>query len=209
MLRTASAVLLLAALAVTVAGKQGSIPPNVALSVRVPAHRQECFYEDVNAARTKVFFHFMVTNGGNLDIDVHVYGPDSNLIWSTEREQEQRILFKSKLPGAHKFCFSNKMSTVLLKTVAFSIQVGDPSEGTQAHPVDPMEKSLIHIAEAITEVRNEQNYLTTRERLHRDTTESTNTRVMWFSVGEVALIAGIGALQIMYLKAAFEKRRNV
>ena len=55
-----------AVLLVLVSQIVGSIAPNTALAVKVPAHKDECFYEDVKAAGTKVYLHFMVTTGGAL-----------------------------------------------------------------------------------------------------------------------------------------------
>lgn len=203
------AIVFLVALVAFAAIAEGTIASNVALSVRLLAHKDECFLEDVPAAGTKVYLHFMVTSGGQLDVDASIFGPDSQLIWSADKEREARVLFKARLPGVHKVCFSNKMSTVTAKTVAFNLQVGDPAEDSKGHSVDPMERSIIHIAEGLTEIKNEQNYLRTRERIHRDTVESTNSRVMYWSVAEIALILAMGIGQVLYLKRCFETRRNV
>ena len=198
-----------AVLLVLVSQIVGSIAPNTALAVKVPAHKDECFYEDVKAAGTKVYLHFMVTTGGALDIDASIYGPDTGLIWSTEKERESRVLFKAKLPGQHKFCFSNKMSTITVKTVAFTIQAGDAAESTADHNVDPMERAILHISQGVSEIKNDQQYLRTRERVHRDTAESTNTRVLLWSLAEVSLIVFMGFGHLWYLKRLFESRRAV
>jgi hypothetical protein len=195
--------------AVFAAVASGFVAQHTALSVRIGAHRDECFYEDVTSANTKVFFHFAVTNGGALDIDAAVYGPDGQLIWSCDKEIEGRILFKSKMPGPHKFCFGNKMSSVTTKTVAFAIQSGERAELDGKRTSDPMQKALGHIADGLTEIKNEQNYLRARERIHRETAESTNTRVLTWSFLEMLLIVGLSGAQIMYLVSRFEKRRNV
>lgn len=180
-----------------------------AVAIRIPAHKDECFFEDVPAAGTKVYLHYMVTSGGSLDIDAAIYGPDQGLIWNAEKERETRVLFKSRLPGMHKFCFSNKMSTLTTKVVGFSVQVGDPADSTKDHNVDPMERSIIHIAMGLNDIKTEQLYLRTRERVHRDTVESTNTRVLLWSVVEIALIVFMGVGHIWYLRRLFESRRAV
>ena len=196
------------------------IPANTAVVVRVNAGKDECFYEYVRVAGTRVFFHFEVTGGGQLDIDAAVHGPDGGLVWSSEKEHEARILFKAPLGGAYRFCLSNKMSTITSKTVALSIQAGDPGSGranghsgtgvgTGTLSSDPVERMAMQVAEGLTELRNEQQYLKTRERIHRDTVESTNTRIMIYSVAEVLLILLVGVAQLWYLKSCFDKRRSV
>lgn len=184
------------------------VAPHAALSVRVLAHKDECFFEDVPAAGAKVFFHFVVTNGGALDIDSAVYGPDGQLVWSSDKELESRILFKAKLPGPHKFCFSNKMSTVTLKTVMFSVQVGDVQSVTD-RSADPVQGALTQISDGLTEIKNEQTYLRARERIQRDNVETTNTRVVLWSLLEIGLIVALAGGQLAYLMSRFEKRRNV
>jgi p24 family protein beta-1 len=201
-----------------------AIPANTALTIQIQPHVDECFYEDVPAAGIRVFFHFEVTGGGQLDIDAYVHGADGNLIWSAEKVHEERILFKAPLGGAYRFCLSNKMSTVTVKSVAFSIQVSDKSgsqgswngqgkggrkPGSAATSQDPVERMAMQIAEGMTELRNEQNYLNVRERIHRDTVESTNTRIMIYSVAEISLIMVVGFAQLWYLKSCFDRRSIV
>lgn len=179
------------------------------VAVRVPAHKDECFFEEVPAAGVKVYLHYLVTSGGSLDIDASIFGPDHELIWAAEKERESRVLFKSRLPGTHKFCFSNKMSTLTAKVVGFNIQVGDPTDSTKDHEVDPMERAIVHVAIGLNDIKTEQTYLRTRERVHRDTVESTNTRVLLWSLAEVGLIVVMGVGHVWYLRRLFETRRPV
>eukprot|EP00672_Neobodo_designis_P018139 CAMPEP_0174854436 /NCGR_PEP_ID=MMETSP1114-20130205/31146_1 /TAXON_ID=312471 /ORGANISM="Neobodo designis, Strain CCAP 1951/1" /LENGTH=205 /DNA_ID=CAMNT_0016089129 /DNA_START=30 /DNA_END=647 /DNA_ORIENTATION=+ len=192
-----------------VSAVSGFVAPHTMLSVRVLAHKDECFYEDVNSAGTKVFLHFAVTNGGALDIDAAVYGPDNQLIWTADKEMEGRILFKAKIPGPHRFCFSNRMSTVSVKTVTFSVHVGDSAEAEEKLDKDPLQRSISHLKEGLTEIKNEQTFLRVRDRDHRTTAETINTRVMVWSIVEILIIVGLTAAELMYLVGRFEKRRNV
>ena len=54
-----------------------------------------------------------------------------------------------------------------------------------------------------------QRYMRTRERVHRDTTESTNARVQWWSVFETFVLFAMSLWQIVYLKRFFEVKRVV
>lgn len=181
-----------------------------AVAIRLAAHREECAYEEVASTGTKVYVHFLVTSGGAMDVDVTIYTPDNQIVWQAERSKESRVLFKARVAGTYRFCFSNKMSTITAKVVAFNILVGDPADVTsKTHQVDPMERSLVRISQGLQEIKNEQNYLRTRERIHRDTTESTNTRVLLMSVGEIAVIVLLGIGHVWYLRRLFESRRAV
>ena len=47
------------------------------------------------------------------------------------------------------------------------------------------------------------DYLRTREQKLRDTNESTNERVKWFAFGTMGMLVGLGAWQVVYLRAYF------
>jgi p24 family protein delta-1 len=49
----------------------------------------------------------------------------------------------------------------------------------------------------------EMEYLRGREQKLRDTNESTNERVKWFAFGTMGMLVGLGAWQIVYLRAYF------
>ena len=97
------------------------------------------------------------------------------------------------------------MSTLTHKTVTFDAEIGDPI----TKDMDPLEMSIIKVHEALEEVKQEQMYLRTRERVHRDMAEETNTRVLVFSILEVAMLLVLGLGQIVYLRQQFEVKRSV
>jgi hypothetical protein len=55
----------------------------------------------------------------------------------------------------------------------------------------------------VSEVVAELDYLRIREQKLRDTNESTNERVKWFAFGTMGMLVGLGAWQIVYLRAYF------
>jgi hypothetical protein len=78
-----------------------------------------------------------------------------------------------------------------------------------------MKKSLVLInwyhlvrklSEALTQVKDEQSYIVVRERVHRNTAESTNGRVKWWSMFQLAVVIGEGVFQVWWLKRFFEVR---
>lgn len=69
---------------------------------------------------------FEVIEGGFLDIDVKVSGPEGEEIITRERESNGKITFAASKTGAYTYCFSNKMSTMTPKGVMFSVDIGEP-----------------------------------------------------------------------------------
>lgn len=58
-------------------------------------------------------------------------------------------------------------------------------------------------------VKDEQEYIVIRERTHRNTAESTNERVKWWSVAQVIILFAVVAWQVYYLKVRPESLTTV
>jgi len=52
-------------------------------------------------------------------------------------------------------------------------------------------------------VKDEQEYIVIRERTHRNTAESTNARVKWWSILQTAVLFSVVAWQVYYLKVTY------
>jgi hypothetical protein len=55
-------------------------------------------------------------------------------------------------------------------------------------------------------VKDEQEYIVVRERVHRNTAESTNTRVKWWSIIQAIVLFAVVAWQVIYLKVCASRR---
>lgn len=177
-----------------------------ALSVQIDPHREECFFENMKRD-SKTGVYFQVSQGGFLDIDVSVTGPDGRLLHKVERETEGRFSFTAYEPGVYKVCFSNKMSTLTPKTVMFQISPGGKTEFAEFAKLDhlsPIEESLLRLADGLADIQNEQRYMRNRERVHRNTSESTNARVLWWSFFETVVLTGMTLWQVYYITRYFE-----
>jgi emp24/gp25L/p24 family/GOLD len=66
--------------------------------------------------------------------------------------------------------------------------------------VAPIEREIRLLAHGLTSVKDEQEYIVVRERTHRNTAESTNSRVKWWSILQTIVLFSVVAWQVYYLK---------
>jgi hypothetical protein len=126
--------------------------------------------------------------------------------------------------GKYTYCFSNEVWSSTSKEVSFNVHgiVYVPEEEVPANPlefegklhrINRLEATLMPIAvrqlsELLAQVKDEQSYIVIRERIHRNTAESTNGRVKWWSVFQMIVLVGEGVFQVWWLKRFFEVGKN-
>jgi hypothetical protein len=192
---------------------------NCGLVFQVEPKASECFFVDLTPGQ-KVSVPFFVTRGGLLDIDLRILGPQNEPISSGMQFESSTVDFTVRNQGPHQFCWNNEMARWTAKVVQFDVYVdGKPSslvgkEKMKAEPVtpgalSPLEMAVNRISDALNQIQKDQHFLRVRETAHRDTAESTNTRVLWYSVLESIVLIGISLGQVYYLRKFFEVKRAV
>jgi p24 family protein beta-1 len=118
------------------------------------------------------------------------------------------------------YCFSNEHWSATSKEVSFNVHgivyvpeaeaPSDPLEveGKQLVPTTLKRSLTLHLvrqlSELLAQVKDEQSYIVVRERIHRNTAESTNARVKWWSIFQMAVLVAEGIFQVWWLKRFFE-----
>ena len=87
-----------------------------------------------------------------------------------QRQKQGHFTVVAPKTGFYKLCFSNRMSSLSDKTVAFTTHVGDDlyREIAKQDHITPLENELTQLGDAIAAVEDEQRYMWSRERQTRD-----------------------------------------
>lgn len=177
-------------------------------NVLLPPYGRRCFFEELNKgdelAISYQFGNRDPQHNTQLTGDFIVLGPERNEILKTERDVSHGD-FSMIIPykGKYQYCFVNENSGINTKDVTFNIHgvvYIDPND-INANTLDGAVRSLNNLVHA---VKAEQSYIVIRERTHRNTAESTNDRVKWWSIFQVVVVIANSLFQVYYLKRFFE-----
>ncbi|KAG0233309.1 hypothetical protein BGW42_007507 [Actinomortierella wolfii] len=189
-----------------------------ALTYNVAAHERACFYIWAEEAGKKVAFYFAVQSGGSFDIDYEVRSPQDKVILSGEKERQGDFVITANHVGEYSFCFSNDMSTFAEKVIDFEItmeherrnlQVSESERGQGPNAqASAMDESVFRLSNEINHIDRIQKYFRTRENRNMATVVSTENRIFWFSVSELAMIVAMSALQVFVVRTFFSSSRR-
>ncbi|KAF8448543.1 emp24/gp25L/p24 family/GOLD-domain-containing protein [Terfezia claveryi] len=184
-------------------------------NVQLAAHSRECFHEDLHKD-DQMSVSFQVGDrefghSGNLDIDFWITDPKGSLQVNERAVSSGVHTFTVKHDGRHIYCFSNDNYSAASKEVSFNVHgvvyVPEPPPGSP--PSDPLEHEIRQLSELLSQVKDEQEYIVMRERNHRNTAESTNARVKWWSIFQLGVVTGNSAWQVWWIRRFFEVKRVV
>jgi len=151
---------------------------------------------------------YQVGEGGHLDIDFWLTDPEGTILTKHNRYSTGSTSITAEKDGRFEYCFSNQMSTMADKEVSFNVH-GIIYISEDDDIVAPVEREVRSLAIGLLTVKDEQEYIVVREKRHRDTAESTNDRVKWWSVLQAVVLFSVVAWQVYYLKSFFEVKRII
>lgn len=126
---------------------------------------EECFFEDLNPG-DQMTLTYQVGGGGNLDVDVILTDPNHDILFELQRKDTGTYSLTAAHSGRYTYCFSNKFSHVSDKTVSFNVHgiIYVPDDGEML----PIEREIRDLAAGLQAIKDEQEYLVIRERVHRN-----------------------------------------
>ncbi|KAI9839835.1 MAG: hypothetical protein M1819_000025 [Sarea resinae] len=181
-------------------------------NIQMRAHSRECFHEQLHKD-DKMTVTYQVGDrefggSGNLEIDFWIQDPGNGYVTHERSVSSGDHSFVAAMDGKYVYCFSNEQWAASSKEVSFNVH-GIVYVPEAEAPSDPLEAEVRQLSELLSAVKDEQGYIVVRERTHRNTAESTNERVKWWSIFQLGVLIGEGVFQVWWLKRFFEVKRVV
>jgi len=152
-----------------------------------------------------------------LALTVRVSDPEKRELLSKTMGASGRFAFTTQMGGEHKVCFSTNTSkwfgpsvkTRLHLDIEAGASANDYEEIAKLEQLNSMEIAIRRLNDRINQIRKEQSYQKGREIVFRNTSESTNARVMWWSILQLVVLVLTGVWQMKHLKSFFKAKKLV
>ncbi|KAI8388879.1 emp24/gp25L/p24 family/GOLD-domain-containing protein [Radiomyces spectabilis] len=132
---------------------------------------------------------------------------------------EFRNAFDTRSDGVVSICFTNQLqegfneAPQYTRTIELEFNVGaealDLKQIASSEKLGPLEIELRRLESIVKSIVGQMDYLKRREERMRDTNESTNERVKWFSLLSLFTLISLGVWQILYLRSFFRRKRLI
>lgn len=194
-----------------------------ALVFHIAIPEEQCLSEEVGAENVLVYARFNVTKipvGVSVDIRVTSTEDGGKKFVEEHREtissaKDGKFAFTSDASEEFKICFSSHgpAETKEHVEVAIDVRTGidakDYSTIAKQEHLSVLEVELKKLEDEVKQIIDEMVYMRNREEAMRNTNESTNARVLWFSVFSVAVLLSTAAWQVYHLKQYFKKKKLI
>ncbi|KAJ3343935.1 vesicle coat component [Gonapodya sp. JEL0774] len=155
-----------------------------------------------------------------IDIEIRDNSPHSNQYFKKgDANNDLKFSFTTHSHADVEFCFSNVLRDgvqphpALKRDIHLQVEVGieaeDMSEIAKTEKLRPAEVELRRMEGVVKEIVEEMEAMKEREAKMRDTNESTNDRVKYFSILSIVVLIALGVWQIWYLRRFFQTKKLV
>eukprot|EP00123_Amoebidium_parasiticum_P005453 comp16641_c0_seq1/m.14836 comp16641_c0_seq1/g.14836 ORF comp16641_c0_seq1/g.14836 comp16641_c0_seq1/m.14836 type:complete len:205 (-) comp16641_c0_seq1:230-844(-) len=191
------------------------LPSVYGVSFELEAGSTRCLRQSL-AKDALVKGDYKVSTVENQQINIKVQDEQGHTPFKKDNTQEGPLVFTADTKGNYEICFSSEIKqgspltkhecTLNLRT---GIEAKDYDQIQEAEKLQPLELELRKLEELAESIANDMAYMKQREAEMRDTNESTNARVLYFSMFSMFCLCGLAAWQVYYLKKFFQSKKLI
>ncbi|KAK9763367.1 p24 complex component [Basidiobolus ranarum] len=182
-------------------------------SIYVQPKSAECFFEELKKD-DKITISFEVGGAGHFAVDFQLTDPQGRVLQNLKDRPSGQVNIEVATPGKHVYCFQNEDSNMVENIVLWNIHGLEreqplPEKENNDGELTLIEVEVAKLTEGVNYIRDQQEYVVLREVDHRNTAESTNSRVKWWYVFQSGVLVAMCAFQIYYVKNFFESKQAI
>ncbi|XP_009992266.1 PREDICTED: transmembrane emp24 domain-containing protein 10 [Chaetura pelagica] len=140
-----------------------------------------------------------------------------HILYAKEDATKGKFAFTTEDYDMFEACFESKLPVgtgrmpdqLVVLDMKHGVEAKNYEEIAKVEKLKPLEVELRRLEDLSESIVNDFAYMKKREEEMRDTNESTNTRVLYFSIFSMCCLIGLATWQVFYLRRFFKAKKLI
>uniref|UniRef100_A0A8C4LZ77 Transmembrane p24 trafficking protein 10 n=1 Tax=Equus asinus TaxID=9793 RepID=A0A8C4LZ77_EQUAS len=189
----------------------------LAISFHLPVNSRKCLREEIHKDLLVTgAYEITDQSGGAGGLRTHLKITDSagHILYSKEDATKGKFAFTTEDYDMFEVCFESKGTgripdQLVILDMKHGVEAKNYEEIAKVEKLKPLEVELRRLEDLSESIVNDFAYMKKREEEMRDTNESTNTRVLYFSIFSMFCLIGLATWQVFYLRRFFKAKKLI
>ncbi|KAM4625446.1 transmembrane emp24 domain-containing protein 10-like [Polymixia lowei] len=186
------------------------------IAFHLPVNFRKCLQEEIHKD-VLVTGEYEVSEQPNTKTNLQITDAAGHTLYTKEDASKGKFAFTTEDYDMFEICFESKspMGTgrvpdqLVKLEMKHGVEAKNYEEIAKVEKLKPLEVELRRLEDLSESIVNDFAYMKKREEEMRDTNESTNTRVLYFSVFSMCCLIALATWQVLYLRQFFKAKKLI
>jgi hypothetical protein len=159
---------------------------------------------------------YIVNSLPGQEVNLQITDPKKNFLVKYDKIDAGKFAFTTDDYDVYEICFLSRVPPNMRgqpHTVYLNVKHGVEAKNYEglgdANKLKPLEVELKRLEDLSLSIVQDFAYMRQREEEMRDTNESTNSRVLYFSIFSMCCLLGLATWQVLYLRKYFKSKKLI
>jgi len=185
------------------------------LMFHIQPNTQKCLREEIHKD-VLVSGDYEVTEVPGQTVDLAVVDSKGGFLWKKDHAEKGRFTFTTDEYEVYEICFTSKVPQAqrgfpqeIYLSTKHGVEAKSYEGMDEAAKLKPLEVELKRLEDLSESIVKDFGFMRIREEEMRDTNESTNSRVLYFSIFSMLCLLGLATWQVLYLRQFFKSKKLI
>ncbi|XP_029569378.1 transmembrane emp24 domain-containing protein 10-like [Salmo trutta] len=182
----------------------------------LPVNLRKCLREEIHKD-VLVTGEYEVSEQPNAKTNLKITDSSGHILYSKEDASKGKFAFTTEDYDMFEVCFESKSplgtgrvtDQLVNLDMRHGVEAKNYEEIAKVEKLKPLEVELRRLEDLSESIVNDFAYMKKREEEMRDTNESTNIRVLYFSIFSMCCLIGLATWQVFYLRRFFKAKKLI
>ncbi|XP_029454265.1 transmembrane emp24 domain-containing protein 10 [Rhinatrema bivittatum] len=188
----------------------------LAISFHLPANGRKCLREEIHK-NVLVTGEYELSERPAGRTNLRITDSAGHILYSKEDASKGKFAFTTEEYDMFEVCFESKLPVgtgrtpdqLVILDMKHGVEAQNYEELAKVEKLKPLEVELRRLEDLSESIVNDFAYMKKREEEMRDTNESTNVRVLYFSIFSMCCLIGLATWQVFYLRRFFKAKKLI